>query len=130
MYGIILHNVNILIDGGIFMALDYNLIGERLRKARIKKNYTQEKLAELLDVTIAYVSRIETGKTHINLKRLNQICAVLDTSESYILNGASDNSKTYLNSEFNSILNDCSSKDKELIYQIATIISEKKTKEN
>ena len=105
MYGIILHNVNILIDGGIFMALDYNLIGERLRKARIKKNYTQEKLAELLDVTIAYVSRIETGKTHINLKRLNQICAVLDTSESYILNGASDNSKTYLNSEFNSILN-------------------------
>lgn len=110
------------------MALDYKLMGDRLRKVRIEKNYTQEKLAELLNVSIAYISRIETGKTHINLKRLNEICTVLETSESYILNGASENSKSYLSSEFSSILNDCSSKDKELIYQIATIISENKNK--
>ena len=51
---------------------------------------------------------------------------VLDTSESYILNGASDNSISYLNTEFNTILKDCSSRDKELIYQIASIISQKK----
>ncbi|MCI8621726.1 MAG: helix-turn-helix transcriptional regulator [Clostridia bacterium] len=110
------------------MALDYKLMGDRLKKARIQKGYTQEKLAETLDVSIAYISRIETGKTHINLKRLNEICTVLETSESYILNGASENSKSYLSSEFSSILNDCSSKDKELIYQIATIISENKNK--
>lgn len=108
------------------MALDYKLMGERLKKARIQKGLTQEQLAEQLKVSIAYISRIETGKTHVNLKRLNELCSSLDTSESYILNGASDNSTTYLSSEFSSILKDCSSKDKELIYQIATIISEKK----
>ncbi len=107
------------------MSLDYKLMGERLRKARIKKGYTQEKLAEILKVSVAYVSRIETGKTHISLKRLNEVCILLDTTEAHILNGASNNSNLYLNNEFNSILKDCSSKDKELIYQIATIISDK-----
>lgn len=107
------------------MALNYKLMGERLKKARIQKGFTQEQLAEKLKVSIAYISRIETGKTHVNLKRLNELCSVLDTSESYILNGASDNSTTYMSSEFNSILEDCSSRDKEILYKIATIISEK-----
>lgn len=111
------------------MALDYKLIGERLKKARVEKGYTQEKLAEMMELSIAYVSRIENGKTHINLKRLNELCAILDTSESYILNGVSDNSTSYLNNELNSILKDCSSKDKELIYQIASIISDKQKKQ-
>ena len=43
------------------MALDYNIIGERLKKARVEKNMTQEKLAEQLDVSIAFLSRIERG---------------------------------------------------------------------
>lgn len=107
------------------MALDYKLIGERLKKARIQKGYTQEKLAEIMDLSIAYVSRIENGKTHINLTRLNEICVALDTTEGYILNGVSDNSNSYLTNELNSILKDCSSEDKELIYQIASIISDK-----
>jgi len=111
------------------MALDYKLIGERLKKARVEKGYTQEKLAEMMELSIAYVSRIENGKTHINLKRLNELCSILDTSESYILNGVSDNSTSYLNNELNSILKDCSSKDKELIYQIASIISDKQKKQ-
>ena len=110
------------------MALDYKIIGERLKKSRIKKGYTQEKLSEMLNVSIAYLSRIETGATHINLKRLNEICGILEISEAYILNGASDNSVSYLNSELNSILKDCTPDKKELIYQVAKIISEKDEK--
>lgn len=107
------------------MALDYKLIGERLKKARVEKGYTQEKLAEKIDVSIACLSRIETGAAHINLKRLNELCNLLGVSEAYILNGASSNSATYLTTEFSSILKDCTPDKKELIYQIATIISEK-----
>lgn len=107
------------------MALDYKLMGERLKKARLQKGYTQEKLSEILNISIAYLSRIETGATHINLKRLNELCGLLGVSEGYILNGASDNSTTYLNSELSSILKDCSSDKKELIYHVAKIISEK-----
>ena len=66
------------------------------------------------DNELAYselVSRIETGKTNINLKRLNEMCALLGTSESYVLNGVSDNSSEYLNNELSSVLKDCSAKD-------------------
>ena len=110
------------------MALDYKLMGERLKKARIKKGYTQEKLAEMMKVSVAYLSRIETAKTHVNLRRLSELCSLLDVSEAYILDGVSNTSNTYLNNELNTILKDCSSQDKELIYQIATIISEDKSK--
>lgn len=56
------------------MGLDYKLIGERLKKARIKMGYTQDELSELMQVSVAYLSRIETGKTNISLKRLVQFC--------------------------------------------------------
>ena len=55
------------------MALDYNIIGERLKQARINKKFTQEKLAEQLDVSVAFLSRIERGSSFINLKRLMHI---------------------------------------------------------
>ncbi len=110
------------------MALDYKLIGERLRKARTDKKLTQEKLSEMINVSVAYLSRIETGATHINLKRLNEICGILGVSEAYILNGASSNSETYLNNELSSILKDCAPENKELIYKIATLISAKGNK--
>ena len=110
------------------MAYDYKLIGERIKKVRQKKGLTQEKLAESLNVSIAYLSRIENGATRLNLKRLNQICNVLDVSEAYLLNGSSEESKTYLNDELNAILRDCTPDKKELIYQIAAIISEKDNK--
>ncbi len=110
------------------MALDYKLIGERLKKARLEKGYTQEQLSEKINVSVAYLSRIETGATHINLKRLNELCHLLGVTESYILDGTSSNSGSYLNNEFSSILKDCTPDKKELIYQIATIISEKNDK--
>lgn len=59
------------------MALDYTIIGERLKKARLEKNLTQEQLAEQIDVSIAFLSRVERGSSHINLKRLTQICNIL-----------------------------------------------------
>lgn len=108
------------------MSIDYKIIGERLKKARIEKKYTQEKLAEIINVSVAYLSRIETGATHINLKRLNELCNILGVSEAYVLNGASENADNYLNYELASILKDCSSEKKELIYKIASVISSDK----
>lgn len=104
------------------MALDYAIIGERLKKTRLKKNLTQEKLAEQLDVSVAFLSRIERGLSHINLKRLNQICEILEVSEGYILNGAASTSEQYLISEFNDIFTKCSPDKQKLIYEIAKTI--------
>ena len=106
------------------MALDYRIIGERLKKARTEKNLTQEKLAEKLDVSIAFLSRIERGSSQINLKRLSQICDILGVTEGYILNGSSSTSQDYLSSEFNDILAKASPEKQKLIYKIAKVIVE------
>ena len=106
------------------MAIDYTIIGERLKKARTDKKMTQEKLAEKLDVSIAFLSRIERGNSHISLKRLSQVCDILGVTEGYILNGVSSTSNNYLTSEFNDVLNNSSPEKQKLIYKIAKVINE------
>ena len=106
------------------MALDFTIIGQRLKNTRLEKKLTQENLAEQLDVSVAFLSRIERGLSHINLKRLSQICSILDVSEGYILNGTSSTSEQYLISEFNDILSKCPANKQKLIYKIAKTIVE------
>ena len=106
------------------MALDYNIIGERLKKARTENNLTQEELAENLFYNIVNNLRIERGSSHISLKRLSQICDILGISEGSILNGSSNNSNTYLSSEFDDILKSTTPEKQKLIYKIAKVINE------
>lgn len=106
------------------MALDYTIIGERLKIARTNSNLTQEKLAEKLDVSVPYLSRVECGDTRINLTRLNQICEILGVTEGEILNGASTTSSDYLSKDFADLFNNCSSEKVQLIYNIAKMIAE------
>lgn len=108
------------------MAVDYTVIGERLKKARKDKHLTQEQLAEKIDVSIAFLSRIERGSSQINLKRLSQICQILEVTEGDILNGSSSKSTKYLNSEFADLLKNCSAEKQKLIYDIARVIAENK----
>ena len=106
------------------MALDYKLIGSRLKQARLNNNYTQESLSELLDVSVAFLSRVERGYSHINLKRLNQLCNLLDVSEGYLLNGASSSSENYLDKEFTDLIKSVSPEKQKLIYNVAKTIAE------
>lgn len=105
------------------MAVDFSIIGKRLKEARKKKGLTQEQLSEKMGVSIAYLSKVETGKIHINLERLSEICSILDVTEGEILNGVSNHSEKYLHSEFNELLRKCSPKNKKLAYQILQVIS-------
>ena len=106
------------------MALDYNVIGSRIRQARLAKNMTQEDLADQIDISVAFLSRVERGNSHINLKRLNQICNLLDVSEGYLLNGASSDSENYLNKEFTDLIKSVPPAKQKLIYNVAKIIAE------
>ena len=105
------------------MAIDYYVIGERIKNARKAKNMTQDALSEKMGVSIAFLSRIERGSSQINLKRLSQICEILNITEGDILNGSSNNSAKYLDVEFANLLKTCSAKQQKLIYDIAKVIS-------
>ena len=51
---------------------------------------TQEKLAELLDVSVKFVSDIELGAKGMSLKTLNKLSSNLLVSADYILYGSSE----------------------------------------
>ena len=106
------------------MALDYTIVGERLKKARLDKKLTQEHLSEQLGISVAFLSKVERGTSHVNLKRLSQICDILGVTEGYILNGSSSTSQDYLFSEFSDILAKASPEKQKLIYKIAKVIIE------
>ena len=103
--------------------IDYKLIGQRLKMARSKTDYTQQKLSEELGTSVSYISQIETGKTKINLQRLAQICSILKADIGEILSGTNSVSDKYLTDEFSSILAECSPEKKKAIYNIISEIS-------
>ena len=106
------------------MEPNYSIIGMRLKQRRMEKKITQEKLAEALDVSVAYISRIERGSTEINLKRLTEICSILKVSLGEILDGTSSNSSNYLSTDFNNLLKNCPPEKIDLIYRVAKVIAE------
>ena len=106
------------------MAIDFCIIGSRLKQARIDAGLTQQEMAEKTNLSVAFISRVERGTSHINLKRLSEFCSILHVSEGYILNGSSDEDSKYLYDEFNNILKKCSPEKQKLIYKLSKVIAE------
>lgn len=63
---------------------------EKIRDIRKKLGMTQEKLAELVDLSVNYISEIENGKKKPSLKRLGQIAKALGVPASYLLSEEGD----------------------------------------
>ena len=108
------------------MAPDYTVIGRRIREARVEQNLRQEELADKMNISVAYMSRVETGKGHLNLNRLTQIAEILKVSPGYLLTGSNVRSKNYLKKDFNTVLEKCSPEQQRLIYEIAELVSKTK----
>lgn len=69
-------------------------IGIRIKKAREDAGYTQEKLAELTDVGVQYLAKLETGKVGISLPNFMALCRVLGVSADYLLWGERNENDT------------------------------------
>ncbi len=52
--------------------------GTRLKFYRIKRNYTQAQLGEMVEISEHRISQIENGKCNITLKTVNRFVNVLD----------------------------------------------------
>ena len=102
--------------------IDYKLIGERIKEARKKLGWSQEKLGETIDVATVYISRIERG-AQVNLRRLAQIAMVLKVPLEKLIVGTIVEEDKYLNKEFQQLLDKCTPDKQKLIYNIAKRVS-------
>lgn len=105
------------------MYIDYNAIGQRIKKARKQKRFTQERLAESLEVSTVYISQVENGKTKISLEMLVRIATQLDTEPGYFLNGVSYHAPDYLKSDVALLLQDCPPERRQLIIDVVKLIA-------
>ena len=78
-------------------------IGSRVKTARETMRYTQENLAERIDVSVQYISDLERGVVGASLPTIIKLCQVLHTSSDFLLMGKekncysfSTNAKRYL----------------------------------
>lgn len=60
-------------------------MGEIIRKYRIKRNYTQEELAEIIDISTRQLQRIENGESITKIKTLKKVINVLKIEDKDII---------------------------------------------
>lgn len=60
-------------------------IGRRIRDRRKQQGYTQEQLAEMMDVSVQMISNLERGNKAIRIDNLINLSQILDVSTDYIL---------------------------------------------
>ena len=53
-------------------------IGVKVKRIRELRNYSQEYMAEKLGISQEAYSRLETGKTKLDLQRMNNIASILE----------------------------------------------------
>lgn len=65
--------------------MDYKQLGKRIRTERQNLNLTQEKLAEKVEVSEAYVGQIERGERNLALDTLVRLANSLGVTVDYLL---------------------------------------------
>jgi transcriptional regulator with XRE-family HTH domain len=60
-----------------YMELNYTDIGIRIRQERLKQKLSQERLAEMAELSMTHMSHIETGRTKLSLPALHKLAWAL-----------------------------------------------------
>lgn len=100
--------------------LDYKSIGRRIAFYRKRAKISQGVLAEKLDISDGYVSRIECGSTKVSLARLDEISEVLNIDIACLLSDKIIDSDYVVNTEVYEIIKNW---DKEKVNILIALLS-------
>lgn len=104
------------------MELDYDKLGQRIRKYRIAAHLTQEQLAEEVDVVPSSISRIETNTNSCSLSLLIKIATALNVGiDALICDSLPPVKDLYLRKDFESLLSDCTPKELNLLFRVLEV---------
>lgn len=105
------------------MEIDYKAIGRRIAKERHNKNLKQEQLAEMSNLSTVHIAHIEGGTTKLGLPALIRITNALEVSPDTLLSGVCYKSREVLNDDLSKLISKCTSKQINLIIQLAEVIA-------
>ena len=98
--------------------MDYYKIGQQIRKLRKAHGFSQEELAEKVDISVTHMSHIDTGNTKLSLPVFLDIAQVLEVSTDELLGESGYESSSKALSEIAAVLECCSAKEAKVIAEI------------
>lgn len=76
--------------------INYHKLGEKVKRKRLEIGYTQEKLAEICDISTGFLAHIESGNRAPSLETLYHIACALHSGIDYFLFDSARESTQFL----------------------------------
>ena len=106
------------------MKLDYKAIGKRIKIARIKADLTQERLAEIIQLSPLHMSNIETGTTRVSLTTIVTIANALSVTADDLLCDSVKKARVQFERDIAGTLEDCDAYEIRMIADMAQALKE------
>lgn len=101
--------------------LDLQLFGRRVRDYRKMQGLTQEKLAEVAELSVPYISRIEKGAKRASVGTLIKLAVALDVTVDDLLGIHPKSDST---ADVQQLFFDCSPCEHQTLLEITTAVKE------
>lgn len=100
------------------MAIDFKLIGNRIKAKRKQCGKTQADLAADIYVSTGYISQIERGITKVNLETLSEIADILNCDIADFISMSNLHSNDDFKDKFFILYNQLNIEEREILYQL------------
>lgn len=104
--------------------MDYYAIGQRIRKIRKARGFSQEKLAEEIGISTTHMSHIETANTKMSLSTFVALASALEVRTDELLYDESPENRSTSIISIMEILNDCSTQQVRIIEDVVKAVKE------
>ena len=98
------------------MAINYEMLGDRIRLVRTSRDLSQEKLAEAANLTRESINRIEKGSFKAKMDTIAVIAGILNVPINFLIGGEDDLSMDS-EAEIHDLLLDCNRLEKKILIE-------------
>jgi transcriptional regulator with XRE-family HTH domain len=109
------------------IALDFSLLGKRIRAERQAKGLSQEQLSELVDCSPTHISHVENASTKISLETFVTLANALQVSTDKLLADSVYQSKAVLTDELAAVFADTTPDQMYVMLKAASTIKDTMT---
>ncbi len=103
------------------MGFNYERMGKIIKVVRVERGLSQADLAELVDLSVPYISNIETGRSKSSLETIVNIANALNVTVDRLLCGNVQNGGDF-SFELRELFSDCSTYEKSVIFDTANSV--------
>ena len=104
------------------LKMDNKRIGHRIKEIRESRGYTQEQLAEKLNLSVQHVSVIERGVKSPRLDTFIKIANILEINADYLLKDVLQVSSQLTSNELYDMLGQVPEKEKRRILEVVRVL--------